>query len=41
MILGDWVEVFQEFNELAGNNWKIDLNRMLRGKSDENPSQKL
>lgn len=41
MILGDWVEVFQEFNELAGNNWKVELNRMLRGKSAENPSQKL
>lgn len=35
MILGDWIEVFQEFNEIAGDNWKLDLNRMLRGKEPD------
>lgn len=34
MITGDWIEVFQEFNELAGDNWKMVLNRMLRGKEN-------
>ena len=34
MIYGDWLEALQEFNELAGDNWKIVLNRMLRGKAD-------
>lgn len=38
MISGDWIEVLQEFNELAGDNWKIKMNRMLRGKDPETSS---
>lgn len=33
MIMGDWIEILQEFNEIAGDTWKITLNRMLRGKT--------
>lgn len=35
MMVGDLAEILQEFNEEAGENWKIILNRMLRGKETE------
>lgn len=34
MKYGDWLEALQEFNELAGDNWKMILNRLLRKKVD-------
>lgn len=35
MKYGDWLEALQEFNELAGDNWKIILNRLLRKKENK------